>query len=213
MTTADRREQDRARRKQDILQAARAVSAESGFGRATVDAIASQAEVGKGTIYLYFENKEAILAELVLQALAELAGQLEVASDGCSVLHPVEKLRAMADAYLAFAANAPDYFRLLNAFDNGGFQEGVSAEQRAQIVAESNHTLDLVSQAIADGLDLGLFAAGDARQAAGVLWAALNGALALMSHPIRRQMIPSDAPGFYHATLEVYLRGLQKRET
>ena len=50
--------------------------AETGWHRATVDAVAERAQVSKGTIYLYFGSKEAILAELVLQALDELADPL-----------------------------------------------------------------------------------------------------------------------------------------
>jgi TetR/AcrR family transcriptional regulator len=207
----DRREQERARRRQDILAAARVVFAQDGFRRATVDAIAQRAEVGKGTVYLYFASKEAVLAELVLQALADLAARLQAASDHCSVLHPDHKLRAMAEAYLAFGQQAPDYFWLLNAFDRGDFQDGVSAERREQLLIESSRTLDLVSQAIADGMALGLFAPGDSHQTAGVLWAALNGALALAAHPIRREMIHVDAPGLYRATLELCLAGLDYR--
>ena len=208
MAPIDRREQERARRRQDILAAARVVFAQDGFRRATVDAIAQRAEVGKGTVYLYFASKEAVLAELVLQALAELAARLQAASDHCSVLHPDHKLRAMAEAYLIFGQQAPDYFRLLNAFDRGDFQDGVSAERREQILIESNHTLDLVSQAIGDGMALGLFAPGDPHQAAGVLWAALNGALALAAHPIRRDMMHADASVLYFATFDLCLRGL-----
>ncbi|MGC8781632.1 MAG: TetR/AcrR family transcriptional regulator [Anaerolineae bacterium] len=208
MAPIDRREQERARRRQAILAAARAVFAQGGFHRATVEAIAQRAEVGKGTVYLYFENKEAILAELVLQALAELTARLQAASDRCSVLHPDQKLRAMAEAYLIFAQNAPDYFRLLNAFDRGAFQEGISAGRRGQILAESERALGLVVQAVSDGMALGLFAPGDPRQAAGVLWAALNGALALTAHPLRREMMQTDVSRLYYAALEVCLRGL-----
>lgn len=209
MTTADRREQERNRRKQELLQAARAVFAEHGFGLATVDAIAQRAEVGKGTVYLYFETKEAILGELTLQALSDLAGQLQAASDACSLLHPDRRLRALADAYLAFARHAPDYYRLLNAYNHGDFQQRLSQEMRERILCESDRTLDLVTQAIADGIALGLFAPGDPRQLAGVLWASLNGALALVSHPIRRTLVASDETGLYHAALEVCLRGLE----
>jgi hypothetical protein len=56
-----------------------------------------------------------------------------------------------------------------------------------------------------------MFAAEDARQAAGVLWAALNGALALAAHPIRRTLVAADAESLYRATLEVYLKGLEVR--
>ena len=102
----------------------------------------------------------------------------------------------MAEAYLTFAQNAPDYFWLLNAFD-----------RRAQIVAESDRTLALAAQAVSDGMALGLFAPGDAHQAAGVLWAALNGALT--AQPVRREMMHTDASSLYHATLDLCLRGLK----
>ena len=208
MATQDRREQERTRRRNEILASARAVFAQDGYRRATVDQIAQRAEVAKGTIYLYFETKEAILAELVLNALAELHGQLRDAVESQSMLQPDGRLRVMAEAYLAFSQRSPDYFRLVTAFDGGEISDRVSPERNQQILAMSNRTLDLVAQTVADGMALGLFVAADARQAAAVLWAGLNGALALLAHPIRRTMIQTDLPGLYHATLELLLRGL-----
>ena len=155
MAAADRREFERARRKQEILPAARGLRAgrlQSCHGRRH----RPPRQLGKGTIYLYFDTKEAILAELTLQALGELGEQLQAATDRCSQLHPDQRLRAMADAYLAFAQHAPDYFRLLNAFDHGGFQDGISPALKEQILIESNRTLDLVAQAVADGMALDL---------------------------------------------------------
>lgn len=208
MATQDRREQDRARRKQEILLAARAIFAQNGFRRATVDEVAQRAEVAKGTIYLYFENKEAILAELVLCALSDLGSRLTTANDGHSLLHPEAKLRAMAHAYLSFAQNVPDYFRLLTAFESGDFESGLSVARQAQIRAASSRTLELVTQAISDGMALGIFTPGDARQNAGVIWAALNGVLALMAHPVRRQLMATETADLYQATLELFLKGL-----
>ena len=208
MSIADRRAQDKARRREEILQAARATFAETGWHHATMDAVAERAQVGKGTIYLYFGSKEAIIAELVLQALDELATRLRLASESCSPSHPKLRLQAMAEAYLSFAENAPDYFRLLTAYDSGNFQQGVSREQQLELLARSKHTLDLVTQVIADGMSLGIFMAGDSRQTAGVLWAALNGALGLLAHPVRRTIVPASAQEFYFATLKLFLRGI-----
>lgn len=208
MATLDRRELDRARRKQEILQAARVVFAQSGFRRATIGQVAERAELAKGTLYLYFENKEAILAELVLQALNELATQLQAANDSRPLLQPDARLRAMAEAYLIFAQRSPDYFRLLTAFDGGDFEKGLSQERREQIRTESNRALELAHQAIADGVTMGIFSCDNPRQAASVLWAALNGVLALMSHPVRRQVAATGLFGLYHATVELFLKGL-----
>ncbi|HEY68902.1 MAG TPA: helix-turn-helix transcriptional regulator, partial [Thermoflexia bacterium] len=79
MTTRARREREKEERRQSILRAAREVFFENGFHRATVDNVAERAEVSKGTVYLYFESKETILAHLLLEGLGELLGELEQA--------------------------------------------------------------------------------------------------------------------------------------
>ncbi len=210
LSIADRRAQERAQRRDDILQAARTVFNEVGWRRATVEAVAERAQVSKGTIYLYFESKEAVLAELALQALTGLATELAAARDSCSVLQPEQQLQTMAHAYLEFSQNAPDYFRLLTAYDRGEFEQGVSRERQQHLLEQSEHTLNLVSQVIADGMALGQFTPGDANQVAAVLWAALNGALALYSHPVRRLMMPSTIQDFYQHTLDLFLRAICK---
>src|SRR5690349_25092463 len=57
------------RRKQsrptEILDAALKVFAHKGFAAARMEDIAKEAGVTKGTIYLYFENKEAVFKSLV----------------------------------------------------------------------------------------------------------------------------------------------------
>jgi AcrR family transcriptional regulator len=72
-----------ARRKEarpsEILDAALKVFAQKGFAAARMEDIARQAGVTKGTIYLYFENKEAVFKALVREALGTTIGA--VASD------------------------------------------------------------------------------------------------------------------------------------
>ena len=164
--------------------------------------------MGKGTLYLYFDTKEAILAELRSRRWASWASISRPRPTAFRRCTPISACRAMADAYLTFALHAPDYFRLLNAFDHGGFQDGISSALREQILVESNRTLDLVAQAVADGIALGIFAHADARQAASVWRAALNGALALVAHPIGGRWSAADSASQYHATLEMYFEGV-----
>ena len=56
-------------RPQEILEAALQVFAEKGFAAARMDEIAQRARVSKGTIYLYFESKEAVFRALVQATL------------------------------------------------------------------------------------------------------------------------------------------------
>ena len=74
------------RRKQarpaEILEAALKVFAEKGFAGARMEDIARRAGVTKGTIYLYFENKEAVFKTLVRESIgATLAGVSENVRD------------------------------------------------------------------------------------------------------------------------------------
>ena len=52
-------------RPDEILDAALAVFGESGFARAKIDDVARLAGVSKGTVYLYYDSKEALFREMV----------------------------------------------------------------------------------------------------------------------------------------------------
>ena len=52
---------DKEKKREDILIAALEVFAEKGFQRATIKDIAERAEIGKGTIYEYFKDKDEII--------------------------------------------------------------------------------------------------------------------------------------------------------
>jgi AcrR family transcriptional regulator len=68
--------------KDKVLQAALEVFAEKGFYVATVDEVAERAGLGKGTLYRYFANKEALFNELVRVRLEELEKCAQEVLDG-----------------------------------------------------------------------------------------------------------------------------------
>lgn len=61
-----------AKRKQAILDAALSVFAEHGFEAARLDDVAARAGVAKGTLYLYFEDKEKLFEEVVRGAVTPI---------------------------------------------------------------------------------------------------------------------------------------------
>ena len=209
MSTAARRARERAQRRRDILDAARQEFFERGFHRPTVDDVAARAEVSKGTIYLYFESKEAILAHLLLEGLTLLLQEMEAVYDPDSQT-PEDALRALAYAYRDFCRAHPNYFRLIMAFDRGRFEEAISPDLYQQVLDQSLQGLALVAQTIEQGKEAGVFQVDDPWQAAGVVWAAINGVLVLMAHPLRQQMLQSDLDTMFRATLDLVVRGLQR---
>lgn len=66
-------------RPQEILDAALAVFAEKGFAAARLEQVAKRAGVSKGTLYLYFDSKEALFEAVVRSAIVpRLAGAEEM---------------------------------------------------------------------------------------------------------------------------------------
>lgn len=62
-------------REAEILQAARKVFGEHGFANATVDLIAAEAGIAKGTLYLYFDSKEEIFWTAIRSRFQEMLVQ------------------------------------------------------------------------------------------------------------------------------------------
>lgn len=91
-------------RRQQILAAATAVFAEKGFDRTRMDEVAAAAGVSKGTLYLYFDSKEAIFHALLSQLMEAQFVELERLLD--EDLSVVERLQLLSDQMsLAFEAH------------------------------------------------------------------------------------------------------------
>jgi len=212
LTTAERRAREKAQRRREILKAARREFFERGFHRPTVDDVAARAEVSKGTIYLYFESKEEILAHLLLEGLELLVTEMEAVCEPAQATSPECTLESLANTYLQFCQSYPNYFRLIMAFDRGRFEESITRELHQQVINKSLQGLDLLARTIELGRGTEVFHVEDAWQAAGSVWAALNGVLVLMAHPLRQKLLRSDLNTMFQATLDLVVRGLKDGE-
>jgi hypothetical protein len=129
-----------------------------------------------------------------------------------SASSPEPALRKLANAYLQFCQSHPNYFRLIAAFDRGRFEESISPELYQQVLDKSVQGLGLLAETIEMGKESGLFCVDDSWRAAGSTWAALNGVMVLMAHPLRRRMLESDVETMFGATLDLVIRGLKDCE-
>jgi len=76
----DGRTARREKRRAAILAAALEEFAARGFAATRLDDVARRARIAKGTIYLYFRDKESLFQELVRTMLSPLVGTIEAAS-------------------------------------------------------------------------------------------------------------------------------------
>jgi len=105
---------DREHRKQAILQAARQVFASKGFEPATLEAVAREAGLAKGTLYLYFKDKEDLYFHTVLQTLESLQACVLAQAEGPA--GALKKMRAIAYGQLDFFIRHRNTLQLFAAF-------------------------------------------------------------------------------------------------
>ncbi|GGF03204.1 TetR family transcriptional regulator [Aliidongia dinghuensis] len=87
-----------------ILAAARHLFLEQGYGDTSMDAVAKRAGVSKATLYVHFESKERLFAEVINQARARLRDAIvAIASEAHS--DPVETLRLIGLQFMRFVTN------------------------------------------------------------------------------------------------------------
>lgn len=105
MGTLERKQREKQRRKELILNAAIELIAEKGFDHVTMDEIATKAEFSKGTLYLYFDDKLSLFIEIKREALNKIHHDfLEVLREDIPGAMLVQK---MGIRYLRFLNDHP----------------------------------------------------------------------------------------------------------
>lgn len=110
MSVAERRVREREARAEAILKAALKVFTHRGIKDATMDEIAQEAELGKGTIYYYFSSKEAILEELVKRTVERHSYSALERARSASTLQKIAEV--IIDDFVETYKQNPELFRL-----------------------------------------------------------------------------------------------------
>jgi len=153
MGIQERKEREKERRREEILDAAQRVFVEKGLTIATVDDIVTAAELSKGTLYLYFESKEDIYLALMQRGLLLLRSKFgEIISRGNSV---VKTLRQLDEAYKEFYCTQKHYFRMMNSYHQSNVHRQVSEGMKEEYAAESRKNweqiIELFNRGVREG--------------------------------------------------------------
>ena len=108
----NRKEMERMARKKDILEAGLSLFAEKDFHEVTVDEIAERVGLSKGTLYLYFKNKDDLFFSIIVEKTEELFHQLQ------SVIREEEsylkRLEDLIRTQLSFFDKHKSFFRIIH---------------------------------------------------------------------------------------------------
>lgn len=111
MGVKERKIREKELRRKDILKAAEKLfSGKKGMG-ATMDDLAEMTELGKGTLYLYFPNKESILQALAIKGINLLRKRLSRILDDTKT--GTEQISDNGDAFVTFLKDKPFYSTLV----------------------------------------------------------------------------------------------------
>lgn len=130
---AERRQEERDRRRAEIVDAAEALYAEVGWDAVTMDQIARRARLSRALVYVYFEDKADLHLALVERALDALRMRFEAAVAGKT--RGIDEVEAIGWAYQAFARERPHYFDACARFEARVSSDGVQANEAACMAA------------------------------------------------------------------------------
>jgi AcrR family transcriptional regulator len=174
----EKRKKEKENRKNTILRAARRLFFDRGFKSVTVDNIAAKSEVSKGSIYLCFESKEEIYAQILISdniALYERIKNFSAAEASASQL-----LMEFARIYVDYFLNDNELFRILMTFMLQTGQMNLTEKQNTELIRSTNENIKIISEIIQKGIDSGEFSPiGNIRQMQNAIWGMLNGVISL----------------------------------
>jgi AcrR family transcriptional regulator len=178
MSVQERRDRDREHRKQAILDAAERVYFSKGVD-ATMDDIASAAEIAKGTLYLYFPSKDDLWLSLIVRALASLEGRFREAVDPEDA--PPVTIRRIGEAYVRYAQEHANMFRLLLDSAHIVAHSSASLVSLGELAHASDSLWTVFTDTLQKGIDRGIFRSDiNAFEMAIIFWSNTTGLLRQM---------------------------------
>lgn len=155
MGVAERKEREKEQRRNDILDAAETVFFSKGVENSTMDEVAAAAEYSKGTLYLYFKNKNELFHGIICRALEKLYEMF--ATSVVDKPNGLDKIRSIGRAYHQFYVTETEYFMALMHQDKLEVDketlENSSSFQCCQDVG--NKIFDFIKQCIVEGIEDG----------------------------------------------------------
>jgi len=209
MGIEERKEREKTQRRQQIMDAAKKVFASNGFGGATIENIAEEAELSPATIYLYFKNKDELFASLNLRMLQALISKVENVNDqkGLSSEKKIKALeKALYEVYLTDPVNVVNVLR----FQSKERLRNLSPELSSQIRDYTQKYMEAISEIFKKGVQEGIFLDRHPAAFADIVWALFAGLVLLEDtkkglNPGKDLLMPA-----LELAMEVLGRGIKK---
>lgn len=201
-----RREEKKAAQREKILQAARQVFFRDGFIHANLDEVARLAEVAKGTLYRYFENKAELYVAVLFHDGEIFASRMREAANVAG--DAAARLRSVGRFYLEHWMRNREYFEIFWALEN----QPVIGELPDSVVTEVarlwRECLQVLADIVEAGVREGRFRSCDPWAVAHLMWISANGLLRSEQVELAGQLRGRDLDAAFDDMVALFLRGL-----
>jgi AcrR family transcriptional regulator len=171
----ERKEREKELKRVSILEAAEALILEKGLDYLNMDEVAEQAEVSKGSLYVYFANKTDLVLGICHKASCMIREKIsKVLTEDKSGLEMVYQVGIL---YMKFATEHPEYYRAMRFLET--YKDSDNAKQSDYVpvcVQNREESFRVMVRAIQIGMQDGSIRTNyNAEELAVLLWATSHG--------------------------------------
>jgi len=211
MSTRSRREREKLKRRNNIIEAAQKRFFEKGYDEVSMDEIAGDLELSKATLYLYFKNKQSLYFAVVIEGMVILRDAFKIAVEKEST--GLKKILGIAQSFFEYMQLYSNYYLLNlsargkrfanmlynNEIDNAEFYLGLTVE-----------LLNLLKDAVSIGVEDGTLRKDlDPLQTTMFLGVAMEAAVQVTpEYQILLQQFGFTKEGYFQHSINVLLQGI-----
>ncbi len=166
MVTTKRRERQKIETRDGILNAARQIARQEGWGAVTIRRIADAIEYTPPIVYEYFAGKDALLEELQAQGFARLADEMQLVLS--AEANARQRLLKAGGAYINFAYAEPELYQLMHGWNSAAVPLDTTLFQATRVG-------DLVESCLKDWAAAQDITLADPASAVEMIWGLLHG--------------------------------------
>jgi AcrR family transcriptional regulator len=195
MGVQERRERDKQGIREGILEAARTLFVRDGYESVSIRKIAERIEYSPGTIYLYFQDKADILAQISEETFSRLERKL-VAINNDAASDALDRLRRGLRAYIEFGVTNPNHYVIT--FVQGAFPCSAGSRCFGELM-----------RGVGFAMEGGQIGDGDVVEVSQALWAGSHGVTALLITCPTFAFVERDR--LVDRMLDILIEGVRKR--
>ena len=172
---AERRQEEKDRRRIEIVDAAEALYKEVGWDAVTMDSVAKRARLSRALVYVYFKDKKELHFAIAARALETLQHRFAEASARSKT--GLEKIVAIGRSYMAYAQEFPHFFDACARLEMHVPDASGPGEQELACLATGRQVHEVVIAALTLGQKDGTIRTdlGDLSVTSRVLWGFTHG--------------------------------------